>query len=94
MNCPRCSVEMSEAVRYGVSIDTCPLCGGIWLEKGELGTIIKRTEAAGSSIDEELGLRGREKRGYNDRGHGKDHHEYENDHHDKHKKKSFFDFFD
>ncbi len=94
MNCPRCNVDMTIAVRYGVSIDTCPSCSGIWLEKGELGTIIRQTEVAGSSIDEELGLTRKEKGEYYDRRHDKEHHEYEDDHHQKHRKKSFFDFFD
>jgi Zn-finger nucleic acid-binding protein len=42
-NCPKCDGEM-EKQEYGfcsnVLIDTCPKCGGIWLDHGELKEIM------------------------------------------------------
>jgi hypothetical protein len=40
MKCLRCENEMTEVVKHGVKIDHCTSCGGIWLDKGELGKII------------------------------------------------------
>ncbi|RMH80889.1 MAG: hypothetical protein D6674_02305 [Acidobacteria bacterium] len=55
MRCPRCvDVELSEVQRYGVLVDVCPSCGGIWLDKGELSKIIEAVKRAESSLDEEL----------------------------------------
>lgn len=37
MNCPRCpGVELTETERHTVTIDTCPKCRGVWLDRGEL----------------------------------------------------------
>jgi uncharacterized protein len=37
--CPNCSSEMNIANRFGVEIDHCPRCKGIWLDRGELEKI-------------------------------------------------------
>ncbi len=34
--CPVCGVEMFETIKYGVEIDVCPKCRGVWLDRGEL----------------------------------------------------------
>lgn len=37
MNCPRCAQAMlEEREREGITIDVCPSCRGIWLDRGEL----------------------------------------------------------
>lgn len=55
MKCPRCEdVELLEVQRYGVLIDTCPSCGGMWLDRGELAKIIEAIKRAEQSVDEEL----------------------------------------
>ena len=55
MRCPRCgNVELMEANKYGVLIDVCPSCGGLWLDKGELSKIIQVMQRVESSLDEEL----------------------------------------
>ena len=44
MNCPVCknaALLMSE--REGVEIDYCPVCRGVWLDRGELDAIIERS---------------------------------------------------
>ena len=43
MKCPSCPSEnLLMTVRDGVEIDYCPICRGIWLDKGELDKIIDR----------------------------------------------------
>ncbi len=38
--CPICHIDMLEKPKYGVMIDICPRCNGIWLDRGELQKII------------------------------------------------------
>lgn len=55
MKCPRCvNVELMEVNKYGVMVDVCPSCGGIWLDKGELSKIIEAIRRAEISFEEEL----------------------------------------
>ncbi len=43
MNCPICNTDnLYRAEREGVEIDICTNCGGVWLDRGELETIINR----------------------------------------------------
>ena len=37
--CPRCGIDLEERDHQGVKIDQCVSCGGMWLDKGELGII-------------------------------------------------------
>ncbi len=43
MQCPVCNVKLKMADRQGIEIDYCPQCRGVWLDRGELDEIIKRT---------------------------------------------------
>jgi Zn-finger nucleic acid-binding protein len=44
MNCPACNtVQLVVIEREGVEIDYCPNCRGVWLERNELDTIIRKT---------------------------------------------------
>lgn len=36
MNCPSCKIELKKAVFYGVEIDYCSKCLGLWFEQDEL----------------------------------------------------------
>ena len=36
MKCPKCKAEMKRIKHGDVAIDSCDLCYGIWLDKGEL----------------------------------------------------------
>ena len=36
MNCPLCKNELEKAIFYGVEVDYCPLCLGLWFEDDEL----------------------------------------------------------
>ena len=45
MHCPRCDVEvLMEKTRDGVTIDVCPACRGVWLDRGELERLIARAQ--------------------------------------------------
>jgi uncharacterized protein len=69
-NCPDASLLMTE--RQGVEIDYCPLCRGVWLDRGELdklvdraaATDIERTEAARAPQPYEYRQSRRDSEGY------------------------------
>ena len=42
MLCPLCKVPLQAAERFGVEIDFCLQCRGVWLDRGELDKIIER----------------------------------------------------
>lgn len=41
LQCPKCHQPLTGLDYEGVHIDTCPSCGGDWLDAGELGAIVK-----------------------------------------------------
>lgn len=42
MKCPVCAdVDLAISMRDGVEVDHCPVCRGVWLERGELEKIIE-----------------------------------------------------
>ncbi len=87
MKCPRCvDVELLEVNKYGVLVDVCLVCGGIWLDKGELSKIIQAIQRAESALDEEL-------RGIT-REHPEIYRRYEEYKHKKKKKSIFGEIFD
>lgn len=97
MNCPHCkTVDLVVIEREGVEIDYCPTCRGVWLERNELETIIRRAAeyaapTAPTSRPEPYEPRNKEpymeKRHYDDDRHKHD--SYRGDHykHDPYKKK-------
>jgi uncharacterized protein len=47
MKCPKCPetvLVMTE--RQSVEIDYCPVCRGVWLDRGELDKLVERSAAA------------------------------------------------
>lgn len=42
MNCPICKSPMKKIERYGVDINRCPECKGIWLDRGEIEKIARK----------------------------------------------------
>lgn len=45
--CPRDGTKLQPHVERGVTIDVCPTCHGIWLDKGELQVAVEsKNEAA------------------------------------------------
>lgn len=57
LSCPRCENLMDEInylVSSGIKIDRCPVCEGIWLDKGEFNAIVKYLQLCDNKeIDEE-----------------------------------------
>jgi Zn-finger nucleic acid-binding protein len=39
MKCPKDGYDLSSSEYHGVQIETCPHCGGIWLDAGELQAV-------------------------------------------------------
>lgn len=85
MNCPVCNVELRMGDRFGIELDYCPQCRGVWLEKGKLDRII---EKAAAPRPEPYGDAGREsERRFGYRGDREYEHEHEHGHHGR--KRSF-----
>ena len=42
--CPRCGIALTPRDYHGVTIDDCSRCHGIWLDKGELETVVERED--------------------------------------------------
>lgn len=36
LRCPNCTTDMMLTKKFGVEIDHCPRCKGVWLDRGEL----------------------------------------------------------
>lgn len=45
MNCPICLVDLLEMDRGGIEVDYCPMCRGVWLDRGELDKLISSAAA-------------------------------------------------
>lgn len=41
MHCPKCGQKLAPETCGSVEIDVCPSCKGVWLDMGELGTIVE-----------------------------------------------------
>ncbi len=42
ITCPiHTNTQMRQTQKYGITIDWCPTCGGVWLDKGELEKMIE-----------------------------------------------------
>jgi uncharacterized protein len=65
MQCPVCDERLREVEKYGVAVDICPSCKGVWLDRGELEKVAGM-EARGD-FDRDHGD-GREGRGGDDHG--------------------------
>ena len=39
MKCPKDGFDLTSSTVHGVQIETCPHCGGMWLEAGELEAV-------------------------------------------------------
>jgi Zn-finger nucleic acid-binding protein len=40
--CPICGVELRPRAVYEIEVDTCPKCGGVWLDGGEIQKLIAK----------------------------------------------------
>jgi Zn-finger nucleic acid-binding protein len=39
MKCPKAGFDLSSSTYHGVQIETCPHCGGMWLDAGEVEAV-------------------------------------------------------
>lgn len=46
--CPRCGTKLTQRALQGITVDECPACGGVWLDRGELETLAGEVEPEGS----------------------------------------------
>ena len=46
MKCPKDGYDLSSTKFHGVQIETCPHCGGVWLDAGELAQIVHEEHPA------------------------------------------------
>ncbi len=44
MHCPKCGEDLETVHMYGIQVETCPACQGIWLDKGELEAILEHED--------------------------------------------------
>jgi uncharacterized protein with PIN domain len=54
MRCPRCGGHLAERRHHGVTIDVCPDCGGVFLDKGEL-EILEHLDRGGPNLSRFFG---------------------------------------
>jgi len=47
MKCPKDGHDLATQEMQGVQVDLCTHCGGLWLDKGELETLIAHEEHGG-----------------------------------------------
>ena len=46
MKCPKDGYDLSSSEHHGVQIETCPHCGGMWLDAGELDALASEERPA------------------------------------------------
>jgi len=46
LKCPKDGYDLSSSEYHGVQIETCPHCGGMWLDAGELEIVSKEDRPA------------------------------------------------
>lgn len=82
MNCPVCDAPLRAIEKYGVEVDICPGCKGVWLDRGELEKIIA-LEASGGPTEDNLSRQHDEQRAREAQPRKyEDHRQSDNDHDD------------
>ena len=57
MRCPKCGQELQEISFTGVMVDVCQDCMGMWLDHGELESIILKEAGFFSRLCKKVGLK-------------------------------------
>jgi Zn-finger nucleic acid-binding protein len=57
--CPSCSATLVPVDRSGVTIDACPGCRGVWLDRGELDKLVALEQQASDDFYAEMSGRSR-----------------------------------
>ncbi|RKF50963.1 zf-TFIIB domain-containing protein [Paraburkholderia fungorum] len=109
MKCPVCkTADLLMTERRSIEIDYCPVCRGVWLDRGELDKLIAQDAGSDEAPVNAAARPGRNDYPDRDRAHHSDHtyernRPYDNNRsHDSHgtdyrgnrKKRSLFDMFD
>jgi ribosomal protein L37AE/L43A len=42
MHCPKCATKLNTVKHHDVTVDECPSCQGMWLDRGELEILAQR----------------------------------------------------
>lgn len=53
--CPRCDRPLTGKVGLGVRMDQCGGCAGVWLDKGEMATLVRHGAAQLKALQQQLG---------------------------------------
>src|SRR3989338_4310553 len=51
MHCPKCGMNLIEIDYKGIKVDKCSGCEGIWLDSGELETVVKAEQKDKGFLD-------------------------------------------
>lgn len=101
MKCPVCkTTDLLMTERRSIEIDYCPVCRGVWLDRGELDKLIAQdaAENVGASSVARAGRDDRDDRRERDHAYEGDRHRGHDDHRTGYrgykKKRSIFDVFD
>ncbi len=91
MNCPVCDGRLRAVEKYGVEIDICPDCKGVWLDRGELDKILEMFSQGGPTPRQEIPQEPRERyedrrpqQSFDDRHRESEHHGHDEKHRDEH----------
>jgi len=97
MKCPTCNETLLMTERNKIEIDYCPVCRGIWLDRGELDKMLEYAEQKHQSSQQEQppqpypDLKKDQPQYYKN----EDHYKHNPNYHKHHKKKGFLgDLFD
>lgn len=61
MKCPVDDAELRITDRQGVEVDYCPVCRGVWLDRGELDKILQRAARDDDRDDDDRASRSRDR---------------------------------
>jgi Zn-finger nucleic acid-binding protein len=67
MECPVCGDRLRAVEKYGVEVEICPGCKGVWLDRGELETIIETTSRSAGTTSRDTEKTYRDDEDYDDR---------------------------
>ncbi len=82
--CPVCQQPLDETEKWGVRLDVCQRCRGVWLDQGELEQIIGYIRASlGTSAPDYGNAAMNDPRRRYDHDHDHDHDQHHDDEHDE-----------
>jgi uncharacterized protein len=87
MQCPVCDGKLRAVEKFGVEVDICPECKGVWLDRGELEKIIDLVGRGGPAETAKSAPAPEQRPDERTRFHEDDHHSkpHNDDQHDKYR---------